>query len=69
MCLLTPKCQGKPKAISGHLTLTRTPLGHLAEGAPLEWGGGQILPPCLTRERVAVARRAWRQSKFLDEYF
>ena len=41
MYVLTPKgqCQSLP---SGHVT--RAPLGHLAERAPLR-GGGQILPP------------------------
>ena len=32
-------------------------------------GGGTGSAPCLTRERAAVARRGWRQSKTLDEYF
>ena len=52
-----------------HLTLfadlTWSPLGYLAERAPL----GGILPPCLTEEHVAVAIWARRQTKALDEYF
>ena len=49
-------------------SLTLAPLAYLAD-AP-RWGGGeQILPPCLTHERMAVARWAGRQTKALDEYF
>ena len=36
--------------------LTRAPLGYSAERAPLG-GGGQILPPVLTPERMVVERR------------
>ena len=31
--------------------------------------GGQLLPPCLTHERLVVAGRAKRQSKAHNEYF
>ena len=38
--------------------------------SPAEGGGARFCPlPCLTREGVAVARRARWQSKALDEYF
>ena len=46
----------------------RALLGYLVERAPLK-GGGQILPPCPTSERVAIARWVRRQTKPLDEYF
>ena len=45
--------------------LTRAPLGYSAERAPL--GGGQILPPCLTPERMVVERREERQTKALNK--
>ena len=48
--------------------LTRAPLGYLTERIPLGEGGG-ILPHCLTRERVTVARWARRQMKALDDHF
>ena len=39
--------------------LNRTPLGYLAERAPLGGGGADSAPSlCLTRERAAVTRRA-----------
>ena len=44
--------------------LTRAPLGYSAERAPL---GGQILPPCLTPERMVVERRRKRQTKALNK--
>ena len=47
----------------------KTPLGYSAERAPLEGGGGQILPPYLPQELVVVARWARRQTKALDDYF
>ena len=46
------------KNILSHGNALRAPLG----------GGGQILPPCLTHERVTVAKWARRQTKALDEY-
>ena len=36
--------------------LTRAPLGHLAERAPLGGGGDGFPPPRLTQERLAIAR-------------
>ena len=44
--------------------LTRAPLGYSAERAPL---GGQILPPCVTPERMVVERREKRQTKALNK--
>ena len=49
---------------NGNFVLTRAPLGYSAEHAPL--GGGQILHPCLTPERM-VGRRKKRQTKALNK--
>ena len=44
--------------------IARAPLGYSAESAPL---GGQILPPCLTPERMVVERWEKRQAKALNK--
>ena len=53
------------------LTSNPCPAGVLGGTERHRWGGGADLAslPRLTRERVAVARRARRQSKALNQYF
>ena len=59
---------GRQDPIGQLVSLTRTPLGYLAERAPLGGGADSAPPPRLTHERMAVARWAWLQTKALGEY-
>ena len=49
--------------------LNPRPAGVFGRTRPAGGGADSAPPPCLTRERVAVARWARRQTKALDEYF